>query len=177
MGLWGTGSLFFFYILHTYIPRPCVHQRVASPPQFLALYLSSNTLPDDKVFRLVPPFVFTGGRAISMVFGTGLGGLLAQPADHFSSVFSTTGLFHRRAFFTRCCLVACPNPSTVVIVPWSVATISTTRRQLVPACLYGTERVIYLSVGLPLLLSNLAKPKANTPPLPTVLLYCPFGLF
>eukprot|EP00752_Nemacystus_decipiens_P004106 g3756.t1 len=40
----------------------------------------------------------SSGRAISMVFGTGIGGLLAQPAVNFSGVFSTTGLFGRYPF-------------------------------------------------------------------------------
>ncbi|CAM9990827.1 unnamed protein product, partial [Ectocarpus fasciculatus] len=34
-------------------------------------------------------------RAISIVFGTGVGGILAQPAVHYPSVFAATGLFGR----------------------------------------------------------------------------------
>ncbi|CAM9856631.1 unnamed protein product, partial [Ectocarpus sp. 12 AP-2014] len=37
-------------------------------------------------------------RAISMVVGTGVGGLLAQPAVHYPSLFSATGLFGRYPF-------------------------------------------------------------------------------
>lgn len=52
---------------------------------------------------LVRPFLAAdlcaGCRAISMVVGTGVGGLLAQPAVHYPSLFSATGLFGRLVFF------------------------------------------------------------------------------
>lgn len=34
-----------------------------------------------------------GARAVTIVFGSAMGGLLVQPADHYPSVFSATGLF------------------------------------------------------------------------------------
>ncbi|CAM9177422.1 unnamed protein product [Scytosiphon promiscuus] len=37
-------------------------------------------------------------RAISLVIGTGIGGLLAQPALHYPSVFSASGIFGRLPF-------------------------------------------------------------------------------
>ncbi|CAB1097986.1 unnamed protein product [Ectocarpus sp. CCAP 1310/34] len=43
-----------------------------------------------------PPAAFTSGsRAGTIVFGSAMGGLLAQPVDHYPSVFSATGLFGR----------------------------------------------------------------------------------
>ena len=47
--------------------------------------------------RPVPLFasvvLCTGGGAISLVFGTGVGGLLAQPAVNLPTLFSGTGIF------------------------------------------------------------------------------------
>lgn len=37
----------------------------------------------------------TGGKAVSIVLGTGVGGLLAQPALNYPSVFSESGIFGR----------------------------------------------------------------------------------
>lgn len=36
-----------------------------------------------------------GFKAMSLVFGTGLGGLLAQPTVHFPETFAASGLFGR----------------------------------------------------------------------------------
>lgn len=38
---------------------------------------------------------FSGAKAIGMTFGPACGGLFAEPAQHYPSVFSATGLFGR----------------------------------------------------------------------------------
>lgn len=37
----------------------------------------------------------SGAKAIGMAFGPACGGLFAEPAQHYPSVFSATGLFGR----------------------------------------------------------------------------------
>ncbi|CAM9109587.1 unnamed protein product [Ectocarpus sp. 8 AP-2014] len=39
-----------------------------------------------------------GAKAVTIVFGSAMGGLLVQPADHYPNVFSGTGLFGRFPF-------------------------------------------------------------------------------
>ncbi|CAN0066183.1 unnamed protein product [Scytosiphon promiscuus] len=39
-----------------------------------------------------------GSRAVSIVFGSAMGGLLVQPVEHYPSIFSATGLFGRFPF-------------------------------------------------------------------------------
>lgn len=46
--------------------------------------------------RLTILFVsFAGCKAIGLLIGTGVGGMLAMPADHYPTWFSATGVFGR----------------------------------------------------------------------------------
>lgn len=36
---------------------------------------------------------FSGSRAVSMVIGSAIGGLLVQPVEHYPNVFSAAGVF------------------------------------------------------------------------------------
>ncbi|CAB1106620.1 unnamed protein product [Ectocarpus sp. CCAP 1310/34] len=53
----------------------------------------------------------SGATAISLIFGTGIGGLLAQPALHYPEYFSATGLFGRWARCFQHSLTTMHEPS------------------------------------------------------------------
>ncbi|CAM9142011.1 unnamed protein product [Ectocarpus fasciculatus] len=49
--------------------------------------------------HVVQAFAYIDGmKAVGIVFGSAIGGLLAQPADHYPSLFSATGVFGRFPF-------------------------------------------------------------------------------
>ncbi|CAM9645936.1 unnamed protein product [Ectocarpus fasciculatus] len=54
--------------------------------------------------------------SISLIFGTGIGGLLAQPALHYPGVFSATGLFGRFPFLLPNLVGAAMSVLTLILV-------------------------------------------------------------
>eukprot|EP00903_Cladosiphon_okamuranus_P022385 g20588.t2 len=55
-------------------------------------------------------------KATSMVFGTGIGGLLAQPTVHFPGIFSTTGVFARFPYLLPNLVGTCFALAVLVLV-------------------------------------------------------------
>lgn len=66
--------------------REVVHLQVLTPP----MNERRNMICSSLVSRVVE--LCTGGKAVSIVLGTGVGGLLAQPALNFPNIFSGAGV-------------------------------------------------------------------------------------